>query len=43
MPLGAYGWGFEFATITGRAVVVKNDFSVEILKPGHIVLPRLPD
>jgi hypothetical protein len=43
VPLGAHRWSFELATITGRAVVVKNDFSVEIFKPGHDVLPCLLD
>jgi hypothetical protein len=36
MAFSAYCWCIEFATVAGRAVVIKDDFSVEVFKSGHV-------
>jgi hypothetical protein len=36
MTFSTYCWSIKFATVSGRAVVIKDDFSVEVFKSGHV-------
>jgi hypothetical protein len=36
MTFSAYCWSVKLATVSGRAVVIKDYFSVEVFESGHV-------